>query len=62
MFIFVKKTGYNMMLDIFFLLAWMRTDSNPPDINRFQMNTRKTITVQFLITNNLKNIQICAFF
>ena len=30
-----------MMLDIVFFV-WMRISSNPPAINQFQINTRKT--------------------
>ncbi len=37
------------MLDIVF---WMRTGSNPPDINRFWMNTRKIL----LLLQNLHSL------
>ena len=37
-FYILKKTGYNTMLD---MLAWMRTGSNPPDSNWFELNLKK---------------------
>ena len=43
-FIFVENWMlYNARLNFF---EWMRTGSNPPDINQFRMNTRNELTIR----------------